>query len=98
MSCRRFFLYLLMLFLTNQASIMGFRAVAAVCRAVVVTNMVAFLYVGGVMLFNGFIIQQSAALSCFCGDTTRLEASSRTGAGCRNSSKTDSQCNTAHDG
>ena len=58
----RFFLYLLILFLTNQASIMGFRAIAAICRAVVVSNMVAFLYVGGVMLFNGFIIQQGAAL------------------------------------
>jgi hypothetical protein len=41
---------------------MGFRAIAAICRAVVVTNMVAFLYVGGVMLFNGFIIQQGAML------------------------------------
>ena len=37
---RRFFLYILILFLTNQASIMGFRAIAAVCRAVVVSNMV----------------------------------------------------------
>jgi len=36
----RFFLYILILFLTNQASIMGFRAIAAVCRAVVVSNMV----------------------------------------------------------
>ncbi len=39
MRCR-FFLYILILFLTNQASIMGFRAIAAVCRAVVVSNMV----------------------------------------------------------
>ena len=41
---RRFFLYVLILFLTNQASIMGFRAIAAVCRAVVVTNMVRRTY------------------------------------------------------
>ena len=61
----RFFLFLVIMLLVHQSSVSIFRAIGALCRAVVLSNMVSFLYVGGALLFNGFIIEQSELLSCF---------------------------------
>lgn len=41
----------------TQVSIGIFRLISAAFRAVVLSNTMAFSYVGGAMLFNGFIIQ-----------------------------------------
>ena len=60
--CRRFFLFALIMVLTNHTAISIFRAVAAIFRAVVISNMMAFLFVGFFLLFNGFIIQQGVLL------------------------------------
>ncbi len=52
----RFFLYLLIMGLVNQTSITIFRATAAIGRAVVLCNVVAFIYIAYSLMLCGFII------------------------------------------
>lgn len=52
----RFFLYFLIMFLVNQTSITVFRATAAIGRAMVLCNVVAFIYIAYSLMLCGFII------------------------------------------
>ena len=49
--------------LINQTGITVFRAIAAIGRAVVLCNVLAFIYIAYALLFCGFIIP-TGALSC----------------------------------
>ncbi|EIE26053.1 ATP-binding cassette transporter [Coccomyxa subellipsoidea C-169] len=55
----RFFLYFLIHGLVNQTSITIFRATAAIGRAVVLCNVVAFIYIAYSLMLCGFIISYS---------------------------------------
>jgi hypothetical protein len=57
--CCRFFLYFLIQGLVNQTSITMFRAMAAIGRAVVLCNVVAFVYIAYTLMLCGFIISYS---------------------------------------
>ncbi len=57
---RRFFLYFVIMFLVNQTSMTIFRAVAAIGRAVVLCNVIAFIYIAYSLMLCGFIVTHGA--------------------------------------
>ena len=56
----RVFEYWAIMTLINQTGITVFRAIAAIGRAVVLCNVLAFIYIAYALLFCGFIIPLSA--------------------------------------
>ena len=61
----RVFEYWAIMTLINQTGITVFRAIAAIGRAVVLCNVLAFIYIAYALLFCGFIIPLSMDSSLF---------------------------------